>query len=337
MSERNCYLMRTPSKYIEESLIVYGWEKINFSEFNNATEVLDAIKQEYSSYGRKGNQIKRFFNLKENDIVIVPMKRAIAIGIVKGEKTYLKGHKHECNRVAVNFKCPDGKIRKISTRTNILTNSLLGRLRVRQTNVSLNSFSKEIEEKLLEIACLEKNQLSDLLETNLSHTEDLFKDKLLNNIKTGKNIRLKGGGDGFESLILELLKIEDFSAKIQSKKSNKGLGDIDIIASRDEFFGGVTELVIQAKHHKGTSSIKSLNQVITAIKNNEVTTNAIPMVISTGSFNEETKEEAEKNNIILMDGKVFIDWLYRNIFKLPVETQLKLGVSQVPTLLTTLE
>lgn len=330
--ERNYYLMRSPEELIKENLIGYGWEKVNFSKFSDTPSLLNEIKNEHGSYGRKRNQIQRFFNLKSNDVVVTPMNKSIAIGIVIGDKSYQEEPKHGYNRVSVNFKCVDDGIRVISTRTNIITNSLLSRLRLRQTNASLNSFSDEIEE-LLNLGCSAINDFSEILEKNISDVEEKFKEKLLINLKNGKKLRIKGGGDGFESLICELLKIEGYSTEILSKTSNKGAGDIDITATRDEFFGSVTELVIQAKHHKGVSSIKSLNQVITAIKNGEVATNATPMVISTGEFDENTTKEAEYNNIVLMNGEKFIDWLYRNISKLPVETQLKLGVSQVPALI----
>jgi len=332
MEDRNYYLMRSPKELIKENKIGYGWEKVNFSEFSNTTDLLNKLKKEYGSYGRKKNQIQRFFNLKTNDVVITPMNKSIAIGVVVGEKSYKKSPKHGFNRVSVDFKCKTGCTRIISTRTSIITNSLLSRLRLRQTNASLKSFSDEIE-RLLNLGCTEINDFSEILEKSLSDAEEIFKNKLLKNFNGGKNLRIKGGGDGFESLICELLKIEGYSTEIQSKSSNKGSGDIDITATRDEFFGGVTELVIQAKHHKGVSPVKSLHQVMIAIKNGEVATNATPIVISTGKFDISTIKEAEDNNIVLMNGEKFIDWLYRNLSKLSVETQLKLGVSQIPTLI----
>jgi len=332
---RKYYLIRSPNALVKNNLLGYGWKDINFSKFkeDEVSVLLGEIENKYGSYGRKKNQIKRFFNLKGNDVVVVPMNNSIAIGVVVGNKSYSDIPKNGCNRVSVNFMHDDPKngIRKISTRTNILTNSLLSRLRVRQSNVSLNEFSDEIEALINMGSSI--NKLSSVLENKLSAAEESFKGKLLINLRSGKNLRIKGGGDGFESLICDLLKIEGYSAEILSKKSNKGAGDIDITATKDEFFGGVTELVIQAKHHKGVSSIKALNQVVTAIKNGEVVTNAIPMVISTGKFDKATTEEAENNKVILMNGEGFVEWLHRNISKLSPETQLQLGISQVPTLI----
>jgi len=331
MSDRKYFLMRSPANLVENSLLGYGWKKVDFSKSIDFKNLLDEIKDKYGSYGRKKNQVRRFFELKHGDVVVVPMKGSVVIGIVEGGKSYDTSPKMGFNRVVVNFRCDNGELRKVSTRTNVITNKLLSRLRVRQTNVSLKGFSSEIE-NLLKLGCKKNDRLVDLLEDKISAAEDEFKQALLNKLKTGDDLWIKGGGDGFEELIGELLKLEGFSSRVLSKKSNKGKGDIDIEAIKEDFWGQ-TQLVIQAKHHKGVSSIKALHQVVTAIANDEVDTNAIPMVISTGVFNEETIKEAEKQGVILMDGDSFIDWLYRNLSKLSAETRLKLGVSNVPCLI----
>lgn len=74
-----------------------------------------------------------FFNLKKNDVVVVPMNRSIMIGVVIGEKSYKDNLKNGYNRVSVNFMRdePSEGTRQVSTRTGLITNQLLSRLRVR--------------------------------------------------------------------------------------------------------------------------------------------------------------------------------------------------------------
>ncbi len=331
MTNRNYYLIRSPKALIENNSVGYGWAKVNFSKSTNVENLLIEIKAKYGTYGRKGNMIKRFFNLESNDVVIVPLHNSIAIGVVEGEKSYHDNPEKGYNRVSVDFKNDKGEIRKISTRTNILTNSLLSRLRIRQSNASLNSFSREIEELIK--SNYSGNDYSKMMDQKLSESEEIFKTKLINNLRKGNNLRLKGGGDGFESLICELLKTEGFVTEILPKKATEGKGDIDIIATKDEFYGGITKLVIQAKHHKGKTSIKALNQVIIAIKGNESYESTVPIVISTGIFGDDTEIEAEDNNIILIDGQNFVNWLYKRLPELSIETQFNLGISQVPSIL----
>jgi len=332
MNDKKYYLMRSPAELVEKDLLGYGWG-VDFSKFNDFKKLLDAIKGKYGGCGRKKNQIRRFFELKKGDLIVVPMKGSIVIGIVDGGKFYDTSIKNGFNQVSVDFHCEDGSLRKVSTRTGAITNKLLSRMRVRQSNISLADFSYEVDE-LLKLSCSSKvNTLPDMLEDKLCSMEDQFKKSLLKRLSSGSGLRIKGGGDGFEELVCELLELEGFSTKILSKKSNKGKGDIDIEATRDEFWGGQTQLAIQAKHHKGTSSIKSLQQVVTAIVNGEVSTSAVPMVISTGEFGDKTIEEAAKHDVVLMDGDKFIDWLYQNLSKLSPETRLKLGISNIPCLI----
>ena len=37
MTDRNYYLMRSPKELINDNLIGYGWEKVNFSKFRNTS------------------------------------------------------------------------------------------------------------------------------------------------------------------------------------------------------------------------------------------------------------------------------------------------------------
>ncbi len=102
----NILLVRSHISIIETDRVGYGWSKVNFSNFSTLPEVIKEIKQQYvKGIGRSTNRIKRFFNLTEGDIVIVPLAKSIAIGIVSGKKTFDLSltDKKACNLINVNF------------------------------------------------------------------------------------------------------------------------------------------------------------------------------------------------------------------------------------------
>ena len=85
MNEPEIVLVRSARELINQNQIGYGWENINFSIYSSDEDLIeDGFKKQGYNLGRKTKQIKRYFNLKKDDIVIVPVSGAIAIGIVKG-------------------------------------------------------------------------------------------------------------------------------------------------------------------------------------------------------------------------------------------------------------
>jgi len=56
------------------------------------------------------------------------------------------------------------------------------------------------------------------------------------------------------------------------------------------------------------------------------------MVITTASFSEQVKKKAEEEDIILIDGVKFVDWLYDKLPELSTPTLYGLGISVSPTL-----
>jgi len=60
-----------------------------------------------------------------------------------------------------------------------------------------------------------------------------FKVALLNAIQKGKT-RLEAGGIGLENLVVELLQLDGYTAKILPKQHFEGFADADIEASRTD-------------------------------------------------------------------------------------------------------
>jgi len=144
MNDKNFVLVRSPKELIEKGQIGYGWE-VDFSKYDNANSLIEDIDKK-CGIGRKRKQVERYFNLKENDIVIVPLSGAIVIAEVIGEKSFQLNPdiKFSENRVTVEYLSDkEGGVYYIPRKS--LSTELQSRLKLRMSVASLNDFSEEIE------------------------------------------------------------------------------------------------------------------------------------------------------------------------------------------------
>ena len=201
---------------VEKDQIGYGWAKVDFSEHENANDVIAKINEEYTNgIGRHSNSIKRFFNLANGDIVVVPLSKAIAIGIVNGKKSFDQNlaKTKACNLISVNFfRTNNGHILRIPRKS--LTQGFESRLKVRKSNTNLNDFKEEITRIIDSIESNGAYKQETYLLEKISEAEQKFKKDLLTSITSGTTW-LSAGGNGLEQLVKELLIIEGYTATIQ--------------------------------------------------------------------------------------------------------------------------
>ncbi|UOO86504.1 restriction endonuclease [Neisseria arctica] len=143
------------------------------------------------------------------------------------------------------------------------------------------------------------------------------------------NTWLAAGGNGLERLVKELLEIEGYSAKIESKNQSSGIADIDISAEKIDRFNQC-RLLIQVKHHKGETNSHGLKQLIAYDDNDE--TDAQKWLITTADLSDASKQLAEANQIRVMNGKALVDWIDESLEYLSVGTKQRLGIINVPQL-----
>jgi restriction system protein len=319
----NFILVRSPEVLTERDWAGYGWEKVKFSEFKVLSELLDELIGKYGSLGRKKNQITRFFNIKKGDVVVVPVSKHIVLGYATDEKCYESGIGYGENRVKVSFlRDNDRNIIKIPR--NQLSQAFSSRLKIRMAISPLNEFSDEISTLLTQVendGGVSFN--SRFLESEESALND-FKGQLLANIKQGKT-NLESGGYGLEKLVLELLKIEGYKGHILAKNQSSDIADADIEASRSDTFTS-TRLVIQVKHHDGSTGEHGINQLRMLDDEDDVH----KWLITTGNLSKELLEKAKNNNIFVMEGSEFVDWLCEHLTQLSPMTKYKLHISDVP-------
>lgn len=322
-------MVRSPESLIKENKIGYGWKQINFSTHNNVNSLIKDIIEKNGSIGRMTNQVKNYFNLKQDDIVIVPLGKSIAIAKVLGEKFFEPSFTggHGANQIKVEFFRKDNKIIRIPRST--LKQNLESRLKLRTTIGDLSRFYEEIEHLIQNLNNYGNFEINNSFQEKAGFYEQEFKKELLNAICKG-NTRLKAGGRGLEELVKELLKIEGYSqVDILDKKNGEGIADVDIQAT-SENNPFLKDIIVQVKHHNGETSNHAINQLIAYEA--EATSNAYKWVITTGHISDESKLYAEENQINIMEGEQFVDWIYTNLDKLKRTTKESLGIVDVPKL-----
>ena len=338
MLEKKIVLARSSKKLIPENKIGYGWSNVNFSEYQGVEDLFKrGFKGKERSIGRKTKQIKLFYNLKKDDLIVVPYSGSIVIAVVQGEKSFEKGIKNAENRVEVEYlKDKNGK--KFIPRA-CLSTALQSRLRLRTTLADLGAFSDEIEGH---VGALKNGAIltwDEGMEKKEAEAEADFKKNLLARIKKGTEIGLLAGGNGLEELVKELYEIEGYEAKIQAKNKNSGIEDVDIIATRENDLSPIKEkLFIQVKHHRGSTKGHGVTQLAAynvdlECENNKEYNICAKILITSAKIEEAIMQKAIAAKIDTIDGVKLVDLIYGKLDKLSVKTRLALGISSIPILI----
>lgn len=330
MTQINFVMVRSPN-LIKNSQIGYGWGNVDFSQFSATA---DLMEQGFKgvNVGRQTNQIKRYFNLKQGDYVVVPFSGTIAIAEVMGEKTHYpitEGIAFGENRVSVRYlKHKDGYF----IPRNNLSTALQNRLKIRMTICDLNEFSDELYKHIEAIKNDKLYTWSIEQELKIQQNTENFKSGLLSRLQSNKNINLQSGGIGLEQLIKEILEAKDYKAHIPAKNEKSGIQDVDIIATRlSEFSEKKEGIFIQVKHHDGTTGTHGIKQVAEYEINEDDYAQIDRVLITTADF--KNKDFAELHNITVLAGIDFVNWIYDNLDYLSKGSLSALGISSLPTLL----
>lgn len=330
MTQTNFMMVRSPN-LLKNNQIGYGWGSVDFSQFDNTT---DLMKQGFKGVdvGRQTNQIKRYFNLKQGNYVIVPFSGAIAIAEVVGEKSHqpiTEGIQYGENRISVRYlKHKDGYF---IPRSNLST-ALQNRLKIRMTVCDLNEFSDELYKHIESIKNDKLYTWNTEQELKLQQNTEKFKAELLSRLRSNKGINLQSGGIGLEHLIKEILEAKNYTTHIPAKNERSGIQDVDVIATRFSEFSEKKEgIFIQVKHHAGTTDNHGIKQVAEYEINEDDYSQIDKVLITTADF--KNNDFADLHNVTVLAGADFVNWIYENLNLLSNDSLLSLGISSLPTLL----
>ncbi len=318
-------LMRGPVDLISEGYAGIGWGQFQLCNFTTTEKFFEHLNSTQQSVGRSGNQLRRFIEVKQGDLIVVPAPARIYIGVATGKKQFCADKPWGENQIRVEFPC-DAENKPISIARTDLKQGLQSRLRIRLTVADLDYFKDEIIERYNDI----KNNVSSgaLSKINEKAGEKLeqFKAKLLDNLRN-RNHYLEAGGQGLEHLVKELLEIEGYTAVIPSKQSHEVGVDVDIEAqSRNPFI--TQELLVQVKDHVGYTDKYAIEQIAKAKKEDD----CYRWVVSLADFSKDAIKHAGELSVNLMNGNQLVDWLAERWQDLSPTTQQKLGIALVPQL-----
>lgn len=253
-------LVRSPESVVKQGFVGVGWASVDFSQYETAGDILKALEGQGKNIGRKSNIIRNFTGLKQDDIVIVPLYRSIAIGMVSGKKRHSAeaAKHHACNQISVEFlKTKEGKPFYIARKE--LSQGLESRLKIRMTVAKLDNFKEEILNIMAKARENGAYQASSLILEKENAERENFRSSLLSAIRNG-HTKLDAGGTGMEKLVKELLEIEGYQASIQPKNASSDISDVDISAEKEDRFHH-SRLRIQVKHHRGVTGQSWLKSV----------------------------------------------------------------------------
>ena len=74
-------LMRGPVELISEGYAGIGWGQFQLCKFTTADKFFKHLESTQQSVGRSGNQLRRFIEVKQGDIIVVPAPARIYIGL----------------------------------------------------------------------------------------------------------------------------------------------------------------------------------------------------------------------------------------------------------------
>lgn len=324
-------------------LLDKGFLTIGFSDFTNA-ELIDKVlannwnyfnekfQEKWGKVPRNRHNLWRFLHFKKGDIVIVPSWGTFYVCEIVDDRPLLinETYSDDLNTWGKNKVSSDGTYlttengktydlgfaRKVKvlykkvSRAKFADAKLTSRMKIRQTNSSINDLKKSIEKSI-----------ANYLENKPIHLHSILVEKtaslVLDSIKNELN------PDKFERLVKTYFKtVGANEVSIPAKNERDKEGDADIVA----VFENIKLIIfIQAKFHKGKINEWGTNQILDYKTNKESIDdgyNKIAWVItSADSFNDAAEKIATENEIQLIDGLEFSKMLLNAGFNL-LNTQL---------------
>lgn len=342
--KKGYYLVRAMSQsqsdfdvFFENNVVAVGWSKVDFSQFDDVDSLVNKVREKYYEngesapqvIGKKKNEVRRFKGIKEGDRIVIPFWGAICLAEAEKDELYSKQDYDQdlSNQRKVTYhRSQSGKV--IFIPRDKLSEALQRRLRVRGTTIAdLREFSEEID------YLFKGEDFDTIYDKKRIKASDRFKENLLKNIQAGKT-NLESGGYGLEKLVKELLEIDGYEAEIQSKQRFSGFADADIEAIKEDFLL-VEKLFVQVKHHSGTTGTWGAEQLTEILNSEKDLLSEYRLVLVTSATpSDELEKFCEMKNIILVSGNDLSEWVFKSLYRLKYETKKRLGISDVPILLT---
>lgn len=260
----NAWLVRLDYRLehcLANNYIAVGWCWAREAKDAGNWEDFKAVVQRHYNYpsnhalGNAAGSFWRFlFDIKEGDVVIIPVSGAFHVGEVVSDSFFNDdpqiGDSNWQRRVRWRNRA------QASIRRSFVSNAFQRRLRARQTCVQASEFVEEAEEALVRTAPL--SLVSELKDSAGSYVAEVV-DKLV-------------GNRALERLVMVLIQASGFNAEILPRRQRHE-GDIDVLATKPlpapaGALGGdsVISVGYQVKRHEGETDAHGLEQISAAVE-----------------------------------------------------------------------
>ncbi len=319
---RISYIAGLSYPLLEKGYLTIGWSHFTDQEFidkvlaNERKYFELKFKKKWSTLPRSRHSLWRFLRFKKGDIIIVPTKGAFCVCEIIDERPLIISETYSeelrawgdkkittngthlisdtGNVYDLGFARKVKVIHKNVSRAKYADAKLTSRLKIRQTNSSIDDLKKNVEKSI-----------ENYIHERPIHLHSIIIEKtaalVLEAIKTELN------PDKFQKLIkIYFNTIGANEVSIPAKNERNKEGDADIVA----VFETIKLIIyVQAKFHRGQIDEEGTNQILDYKTNKESIDdgyNKIAWVItSANSFNEATERLATENEIQLINGLDF--------------------------------
>lgn len=328
------------SVFEKDNVVGVGWSAVDFASCLNGAEVHNRVYEVYykgepywpPTVSKWCNQAERFKDIKSGSKIIVPLPYAIALAEAKGNQKYdpALGKKFDlANLHGVEYKRDASRNIVRISRTQ-LSNGLQSRIRMMgSTCLDLDEFAVEID-SLFQYG---EDAYTTAFSKEILAESEKVRTRLLKNIQNGKTI-LKAGGQGFERLIFAILQTVGYEAKIPSKADLSSGSDVDIIASKEDALLGEIKILVQAKHHTGTTGSAGILQLVNALNDPKYKDQDYRGIFITSAEHIDSKAQdlAAQNNISILKGEDVVELILSHLENLDQSVQDTLGIYMTPAI-----
>lgn len=320
MNDRRYWLFRTLDNYhcLENDTVNYGWSDYDLYEDFKDCEYSD-LKDEF---GYRAPEVRNCLEIKEGDIVIMPLKWNGGIAIAEVLSEHIKHSDSEelyerdmSNYYEVKW------ITEFYDRTD-LPAEVQTTLKYRRSNLNIDYYSDYFEGII-------KNCINGINSDEENYgklvAEQRLKDiSLIYEIISNRNAKMSD--TDFEKFVLEFFETV-YNLKGSKNSSHYEVNDgADLFLFADNYSQlGLDKISwnVQVKQHWGETEANAIEQISKSDNSNPFVFN---VVVTSAKFSENAVLLAKENNVILIDGKSLSELIYDNFDKISIFYKRKLGL-----------
>ncbi len=316
-NDRNYYMIRmnsnraTHEKFIEyakkNNVVAVGAWGVNLSNKSSVEEAKNERKEMYPENYKQNNSFTIvatiFVNIQEGDIILTPYNSEIMVSEVvknKDGKIKLYNNSEEEKNLWLTSQIPV-KILGFFPRTLFQT-----KVQTYLKNYNTAGYMNDFKENIEEVIKNGSQSLDEKIQKATKKANDNLRQHLKDSIYHSSN--MKAGGQGFEDLLLGILKAQGLQDVEKATIIQDSIADVDIKAkaftlAKDRYI----RYYIQAKHHTGTENDWGIKQLVEHPDDDDALATVKILITTADSITKEADDHFERDNIEVITREKLID------------------------------